>query len=330
MTAKPLFSIIIPTLNNELIISKCLGSIRSQTFKNVEIVVADGHSTDKTREICLNYGATIIDNDEILAEPGVRAGLKASAGKYCMVMAADNELLDSQAVDNIVAIFTKHPQVVAVIPQHESTDEDNLITKYTNTFTDPYSHYVYLDAANGRTFSKIYNKIYVDSIYSIYDFKSNISPPLIALAQGFSFHKNLFPYDQHKGDDIVPIMELLQSGHQLAYANGIPVGHHTIRGLGHFIRKTRWATHNALTKKAYGMSSRSKYLSSEQKMRQATWPIYGISFIGPFLFSIYQCIRSRNSMWLLHAPLSFISVWASIYELMRYNLNIRSERVSRS
>lgn len=330
MTAKPVFSIIIPTLNNEQIINKCLDSIRSQTYSSIEILVADGHSTDNTRDICLKYGATIIDNDEILAEPGVRVGLKASIGEYCMVMAADNELLDPQVVDNIVSIFTKHPQVAAVIPQHESTRDDNLITKYINTFTDPYSHYIYLDAANGRTFSNLYNKIFADSMYAIYDFMSYPSPPLIAIAQGFTFHKNLFPYDQHKGDDIVPIMELLHSGHQLVYANGIPLGHHTIRDLSHFIRKTRWATHNALSKKAYGVSGRSKYLSSEQKMRQATWPIYGISFIGPFLFSIYQYFRGRNSMWLLHAPLCFVSVCASIFELMRYNLDIRAERISRS
>jgi len=60
MAKNPLVSVIIPTKNSETTIEKCLGSIRNQTYPNVEIVVVDSFSTDKIRDIVENYGARIV------------------------------------------------------------------------------------------------------------------------------------------------------------------------------------------------------------------------------------------------------------------------------
>jgi glycosyltransferase involved in cell wall biosynthesis len=64
-TAKnPLFSVIIPTKNSEAAIEKCLKSIKKQTYHNLEVIVIDGFSTDKTRKIAENYGAiTVLTKD---------------------------------------------------------------------------------------------------------------------------------------------------------------------------------------------------------------------------------------------------------------------------
>lgn len=47
--------ILIPAYNAEKYISKCLESLKSQTYKNLRIVIADDGSTDKTSEILENY-----------------------------------------------------------------------------------------------------------------------------------------------------------------------------------------------------------------------------------------------------------------------------------
>ncbi|MBM3283586.1 glycosyltransferase [Candidatus Gottesmanbacteria bacterium] len=44
----PLVSIVIPTLNEEKNIGRCLESILDQTYKNIEIIVVDNNSKDKT------------------------------------------------------------------------------------------------------------------------------------------------------------------------------------------------------------------------------------------------------------------------------------------
>ena len=47
----PLVSVIITTKNEEKNIENCLKSILEQSYKNIEIIVVDNNSTDKTKEI---------------------------------------------------------------------------------------------------------------------------------------------------------------------------------------------------------------------------------------------------------------------------------------
>ena len=47
-----LISIIIPVYNIEKYIANCLESVVSQTYNNIEVIVIDDGSNDKTGEIC--------------------------------------------------------------------------------------------------------------------------------------------------------------------------------------------------------------------------------------------------------------------------------------
>lgn len=53
MTEKPLISVIIPTHNSAQTIAVAIESIIKQTYKNLEIIVVDDNSTDKTEEVVL-------------------------------------------------------------------------------------------------------------------------------------------------------------------------------------------------------------------------------------------------------------------------------------
>ena len=57
MKVKPdnLVSIIIPTLNEEASLEICLKSIKKQTYKNLETIVVDNFSKDRTPEIAKKY-----------------------------------------------------------------------------------------------------------------------------------------------------------------------------------------------------------------------------------------------------------------------------------
>ena len=48
----PLISICVPTYNGEKYLQQSLNSIAVQTYKNIEVIVSDDASTDKTLEIC--------------------------------------------------------------------------------------------------------------------------------------------------------------------------------------------------------------------------------------------------------------------------------------
>lgn len=56
---KPLFSIIIPALNEEKFLPRLLESLSKQTYRNFEVIVVDGKSKDKTVTVAKTYAAQL-------------------------------------------------------------------------------------------------------------------------------------------------------------------------------------------------------------------------------------------------------------------------------
>ena len=50
-------SVIVPVYNNEAYVEKCLRSVMQQTYKNLEIIVINDGSTDKSGEIIRQLSA---------------------------------------------------------------------------------------------------------------------------------------------------------------------------------------------------------------------------------------------------------------------------------
>jgi glycosyltransferase involved in cell wall biosynthesis len=94
----PLVSIIIPTYNSEKTLGKCLDSARKQTYKNVELIVVDNSSTDKTVEIAHQHGARVHVMVGVERCKQINYGVKMAQGKY--VYRADSDVvLDSTIVE---------------------------------------------------------------------------------------------------------------------------------------------------------------------------------------------------------------------------------------
>ena len=51
----PLVSIIVPVYNVKLFVKRCIDSLISQTYKNLEIILIDDGSTDGSGDICDVY-----------------------------------------------------------------------------------------------------------------------------------------------------------------------------------------------------------------------------------------------------------------------------------
>lgn len=325
----PKFSIITPTFNNEEMIGNFLEKIKMQDYPKelIEILIIDGGSKDKTIEISKKFRVRIANNPERLAEPAITLGMSIATGDLMMILAVDNFLNNRNSLKTFANVF-EDKKIYAAFPKHTSSKNDTFYTKYINTFTDPYNHFVYGYAANSRTFHKMYKTLDHTDTYDVYDYSSNDTKPMIALAQGFTVRKGFRRKKEDQFDDINPILDLVDKEKKLAYVYSIPLYHHTVHSMDHFIRKQRWATRNALEGKKYGIASRTNRLSGSQKLKIKLWPFYALSFFIPLGVGIYGAIRDREEIWLFHPFICLISAYASILEIIVYNTTSK-EIVSR-
>ncbi len=92
-----LVSIIIPMYNTELYISKCLESVVSQTYPNLEILLLNDGSTDRTEEICQFFvqddPRVKLINKENSGQADTRnRGLEMAQGDYILFVDSDDYL----------------------------------------------------------------------------------------------------------------------------------------------------------------------------------------------------------------------------------------------
>lgn len=88
MSNKPLVSIIVTTKNEESHIDTCLKSISQQSYKNLEIIVVDNNSSDKTKEISKRYTNKVFNKGpERSAQRNF--GAKKASGDYVLFIDAD-------------------------------------------------------------------------------------------------------------------------------------------------------------------------------------------------------------------------------------------------
>lgn len=87
MRSNLLISVVIPMYNAEKFISKCLEHLIHQTYDNLEIIIVDDGSCDKSVDICRQYAAhdnriKIISQKNAGPSVALNTGLDAATGEY--------------------------------------------------------------------------------------------------------------------------------------------------------------------------------------------------------------------------------------------------------
>lgn len=102
---EPLVSIVVITYNSSKFVIETLDSAKSQTYKNIELIISDDCSKDDTVDVCrkwLNENNDLFVNTELIEAsentgiPGnCNRGLYASNGKWIKMIAGDDILLNN-------------------------------------------------------------------------------------------------------------------------------------------------------------------------------------------------------------------------------------------
>lgn len=128
----PSISVLIPTLNAARVLQKCLQSIVDQDYPKelVEIVVADGGSTDETAFIAKQFGALVFENHLKTGEAGKAVALKHAKNELVALVDSDNILPQKDWFIRMVAPF-KDPEIIGSEPiEYTWRPGDGFITRY--------------------------------------------------------------------------------------------------------------------------------------------------------------------------------------------------------
>ncbi len=87
---RPPVSIVIPALNEREYLPHLLRDLKRQTYKPIEIIVADAGSTDGTAEIAESLGAKVVQGGK--PAEGRNSGARASSGEYLIFLDADTRV----------------------------------------------------------------------------------------------------------------------------------------------------------------------------------------------------------------------------------------------
>lgn len=109
--ARPLVSIVTPCLNPGRRLRRCIESVASQTYSNVEHIVVDGGSTDDTLEELKSWDHVIwISEPDQGQSDALIKGFQASRGTLLTWLNAD-DVLHPRAVEAAVSVVTEDPDV---------------------------------------------------------------------------------------------------------------------------------------------------------------------------------------------------------------------------
>lgn len=108
----PLLSIIVPIYNAEEYLHRCIDSILNQTYKNLEIILIDDGSSDKSPSICDEYKSKddrtiVIHQKNTGVTPARKAGILASSGEYIGFVDSD-DWLESDMYEQMISLMCKY------------------------------------------------------------------------------------------------------------------------------------------------------------------------------------------------------------------------------
>jgi len=104
---KPLVTVITVVYNNEATIERCIKSVLEQTYDNIEYIIIDGGSSDRTLDIIKKYKDSI---DYFISEPdkgiynAMNKGISLASGEYIAILNSDDWYMESMLKESLLAI----------------------------------------------------------------------------------------------------------------------------------------------------------------------------------------------------------------------------------
>lgn len=320
-------TIIIPTLNAEKFLTKCLISIYKQSLdkSQYEVFVIDGGSIDKTIKIAQSFRkvlpVSVLHNEKIDAESGKRIGIKQSNANYICLLDADNEIVGKEWLSNAVDALDTNDNIWGV--------ESNWITNPNDSYLNQYFSLLKIADPVARVFSPSYTESIKRQTkkYLIISVNKN-STPIIG-ANGFFYRKKLIQNEITKTDkfeEVNYVSKLISDGHtDYALLKSVGIYHDYCHSVSNYLKKRKKIAKKFLKRK---------------EIKQATWVdkvgiykfmlsvLYNASIVGPSIEALANVYKTKNLAWLYHPLISCLTVCVYVYYFLLSKLKLSHDNQS--
>jgi len=305
MNTLPKFSFSIPTYNAARYLEDCLRSIREQDYpqERVEILVADGGSTDDTVGIARRYEAIVMDNPKRLADYGAKLTFRVATGDFLVTFAADNGLASKDWLSRVAARFTADSTLAAVWGRVISGPDDPAINKYYELIqSDPFTHFL-----NKNLNHYLRREVY-DPKSDFYTFRVDPARPLVWGANGLTYRldwvRDIVTQDAFIGDNDVFQTMIERGQNKVAYSPSLRTYHHTVASLSDWIGKWRRNYSRHLVEHQDSRNMNWAF-THDFRRKTALWLVYSLFVPISLTHAIYLMLRDRNRYWLYHPVACF-------------------------
>jgi len=298
----PVVSIIIPCLNEEANIVRCLDGIGRQTYAHsaIEVFVADGGSTDGTHALIDDWNRAhdirveVVHNPRVVAEFGNAEALPRTRGDFIYLMGADEEMAQPDFLETFIEAFDVFPDIAGVEQDFLHIPGGNITNNYLAMIhiNDPLARDI---AGKPREVERVKRD---GRVFRKFEF-----PPAYPAKLVF---KREYIEDFVGRDTFEEAQVMLKLAHdgnnRLAMVDGYGVYHHNIKSLRQYLRNRVKIALKHTTR----ISERKTWVSYTGNKVYLFIPLH-LTIVYPLLFSLYKVIATRRLLWLLHAPMAFIS-----------------------
>ena len=133
MSENPLVSVIVLNYNAGELLLNCIESIKKSAYKNLEIIVVDNISTDKSQKACKEKYPDIklIQNDENFGYcEGNNIGIREAKGDYIVILNPDT-IVESNWIEELISAYNKFGEGLYQ-PKHLSLSEKTVLMSAGN------------------------------------------------------------------------------------------------------------------------------------------------------------------------------------------------------
>jgi glycosyltransferase involved in cell wall biosynthesis len=330
-------SFVIPTLNSAKTLNQCLESIKNQNYQGeIEIIIADGGSSDQTVEIAKSYNAKIIKNKLKTGEAGKAVGVKQATKDLICLLDSDNILPNKKWLKKMTKPFNE-PKIIGAEPYKFTLDQnDGYIDRYCALMgmNDPlcyflgnYDHYNYLD--------QTWHRMPLQTKENQHYWQIKITNPNLPTmgANGAMYRKefllNILKDNNYLFDiDILP--QAVDQQHQIYYAKVKTSIKHLYSGsnIKRFFRKQRRRQRDMMARRGIN----DIFIKPDFNQRAYRWDegsttkfalkimIFILSCLTliPLIYQTYKGYRhKKDSAWLAHPLLCWTTLIAYSYSTIQ-------------